>query len=195
MSGVYAIRNIDKDKYYVGSAADLRKRLMRWPSRLKGVKRRDVSRELWEDWQAGYQFEFLIVYATEYHQLEHCLLSQLGVDKLYNKTRASQHPKLTPEDERHFWSFVYRHPQGCWEWMGGLKGGKGKGEYGHWHHGGKDYRANRIAYLIWYGEAAFYPSLHVLHSCSNKLCVNPVHLSLGTNQENTVDYFQRERKK
>jgi len=194
--GVYAIYNVDDNMYYLGSASDLRKRLMQRHRQFhRDSKHHSIVQALWCDWKVGKRFVFLVAFATNYHQVEREFLLKIGTANLYNKNGGSKLPKLSVEDERNFWSYVYRWPRsvcskGCWEWQGGRAGGTrgiSIGEYGKW----RKWRAHRIAYLIWYGAEAFPPSLYVMHSCDNKLCVNPDHLSLGTNYDNISQYYNK----
>lgn len=77
---------------------------------------------------------------------------------------------------------------GCWLWSGCLdKDGYGKTMYG----GGNHIRSHRKSYLLHVGEIP--EGLCVLHKCDVRACINPDHLFLGTNQENTIDRNQKER--
>lgn len=51
--------------------------------------------------------------------------------------------------------------------------------------------AHRFSALLKYG--AITNEYCVLHSCDNKLCVNPNHLSLGTQQDNMLDMHRKGR--
>lgn len=83
-----------------------------------------------------------------------------------------------------FWKHVNKRSEGeCWEWTADLS----RSGYGSvWDSDkNKNASAHRYSYEIHYGEI---PSgLHVMHSCNNKKCVNPHHLSLGTPLQNTRD--------
>lgn len=75
---------------------------------------------------------------------------------------------------------------GCWLWAGCFN----EDGYGRITIGRYSYLAHRAA---WVAEGRGDPgSLHVLHHCDNRACVNPDHLFLGTNLDNVRD---RQRKK
>lgn len=78
-------------------------------------------------------------------------------------------------------------PNSCWEWHAQIDGG-----YGRFHVGGDvgQVRAHRFAWEQANGRAVA-AGMVVMHSCDNRACVNPAHLSEGTNHDNVLD---RERK-
>ena len=69
----------------------------------------------------------------------------------------------------------------CWEWTAT----KNSDGYGKFSIQGKQPGAHRVSYLIFVADIPL--GLFVLHSCDNPGCVNPAHLSLGTNQDNMND--------
>lgn len=88
--------------------------------------------------------------------------------------------------ESRFWSKVKRG-QECWEWQAALF----KTGYGKFNLNGKTVKSHRLSWELANGEI---PSgLFVLHRCDNRLCVNPSHLFLGTNQDNTDDMWSKGR--
>lgn len=76
---------------------------------------------------------------------------------------------------------------GCWEWLAS----KDKDGYGRFRWGAEKTRAHRAAYMLFKGQIV--GDLVVMHSCDNPGCVNPDHLSLGTNADNTADMVAKGR--
>jgi hypothetical protein len=94
-------------------------------------------------------------------------------------------------DDR-FWSKVNKsnHPQGCWVWQAG-KNNKG---YGLFRPGGIAPKelAHRLSFEAHKGQIP--PGRFILHSCDNRLCVNPHHLRVGDAKENVADMDSRSRR-
>jgi len=75
----------------------------------------------------------------------------------------------------------------CWIWQGTIM----NSGYGELKYQGKTWGAHRYSYFKHYGD--FDKNLFVCHHCDNKLCVNPGHLFLGTNQDNVNDMMKKNR--
>lgn len=72
----------------------------------------------------------------------------------------------------------------CWNWTGYLN------PNGYGDLKVKDLRgAHRVSYALFVGKIP--NGLIVMHSCDNKKCVNPAHLSVGTHSQNVSDGYAR----
>ena len=85
-----------------------------------------------------------------------------------------------------FWSKANK-TQHCWYWtLTRFRLG-----YGSVSYQGKIQSAHRVAYKLVHGEIP--AGMDVLHSCDNRACVNPEHLSLGDHKKNMRDKMERGR--
>ncbi len=87
-----------------------------------------------------------------------------------------------------FWPKVQKGPE-CWLWSG-CRGGS-LHRYGKIQYDGKDVLTHRISWLLHFGPIP--DGLCVLHKCDVTLCVNPLHLFLGTNNDNIKDKIKKGR--
>jgi hypothetical protein len=103
-------------------------------------------------------------------------------------------------DKRRFWEKVTPEPNsGCWLWAGSTQ----SNGYGQFQHGGRrDFailRAHRVSYFLSLGleprlQSSDMKTSVVMHSCDNRSCVNPGHLSIGTASRNQLDCLSRGRR-
>ncbi len=77
----------------------------------------------------------------------------------------------------------------CWLWTATI-GNK----YGQFWFKGGIIRAHRFSYALFVG--AIEPGKHILHrrECDNPSCVNPLHLYMGTHQDNMRDRDERTKR-
>jgi len=85
------------------------------------------------------------------------------------------------KDEQ-FWDYAEKKVE-CWEWTGKLL----SNGYGYFAKG----LAHRYAWSLINGEIP--KGMYVMHSCDNRKCINPEHLSIGTPKENTQDMVRKKR--
>ena len=82
---------------------------------------------------------------------------------------------------------VVVRPDGCHAWTGFVN----NHGYGQLRVGDRIVRAHRVAYMIAHGEID--DDRLCLHTCDNRVCVNPAHLYLGTPSDNVRDMVARRR--
>lgn len=91
-------------------------------------------------------------------------------------------------EERFFQKVV--KSDGCWTWTSATWGSG----YGFFWTGGerRNEYAHRFSWELANGQRV--PArMVIMHSCDNKLCVNPAHLFLGTHQDNANDKVSKKR--
>ena len=69
----------------------------------------------------------------------------------------------------------------CWQWISSTNGG-----YGQLFYQGTRSFAHRFSWEL-YHQRSIPPGLVIRHSCHNPLCVNPHHLTPGTQTQNMQD--------
>ncbi len=105
-----------------------------------------------------------------------------------------QKPLGFPTPEERFWSRINTLPgQGpngdCWEWTGGLAGTG----YGSIRFRTRYMSTHVLAWELTHNRRPA-TGCHILHSCDNRRCCNPIHLREGTPVENAQDATERQRR-
>lgn len=96
-------------------------------------------------------------------------------------------PGLTDRSIAYFWSNMYKREDGCWVW----RCRPTSGGYGNYQpKRGVNIPTHRLAWMLTHDDPG---NESVLHTCDNRLCCNPAHLFLGTQQENMTDKVAKGR--
>lgn len=96
---------------------------------------------------------------------------------------------LSLDDILRFWSHVDKRDQvSCWLWT---LTGRTNGGYGKLNINKTNQRAHRVSWFIHFGTIPNEDC--ILHTCDNRLCVNPNHLFIGTRGDNNTDRHQKGR--
>lgn len=93
------------------------------------------------------------------------------------------------EEQRFHEKYIIDEETGCWLWQA-ARSGRG---YGTMKIGGRKEAAHRISYELHKGPIP--DGLLGCHKCDVRLCVNPEHIFLGTNMDNTQDMINKGRQR
>jgi hypothetical protein len=103
--------------------------------------------------------------------------------------------EFTKEEIARFHKKYVKHDSGCWNWTAG-RFEVGYGMFSGFRGvGGTRKRtmgAHRVSWMI-HSQRPIPAGMCICHHCDNRLCVNPVHLYLGTYQDNNRDTIRRNR--
>lgn len=95
---------------------------------------------------------------------------------------------ITQNDIDRFWKYVnVASENDCWIWTGTLDANG----YGVYSAKRVLYKAHRVSYFL--HHKSIDKNLMCCHSCDNPPCVNPNHLWLGTQGENSLDRHKKGR--
>lgn len=114
--------------------------------------------------------------------------SCINCGKLFERSRPDQNSQKMCS-VRCRWEHYTEVPadvEACWEWVGTVA----NNGYGVLRVSGKVETAHRLALKL---DGLDVRNAHVLHSCDNRSCVNPIHLRLGTARDNVDDTMKRGR--
>lgn len=97
-------------------------------------------------------------------------------------------------DRDRFWKHVNApkdlNTKQCWLWTGAPSGKDGK--YAQTRMGARKEYVHRVAYEMFYNVQIPSDQL-VMHKCDVTLCVNPHHLTLGSQSDNMIDCSSKNR--
>lgn len=121
--------------------------------------------------------------------------------KHYNRLRSTgttgDGPRARLSLEERFWRNIRKAGSAeCWGWIGKSR----LSGYGFIGLGGRSAGkalAHRVSWEIHNGQipSGFgYHGAVIMHKCDNRLCVNPAHLTLGTQKENVLDMDMKGRR-
>jgi hypothetical protein len=89
---------------------------------------------------------------------------------------------------KRFWDKVkIAGPDECWEWQAHIGGNS----YGKLTFNRTTYSAHRFCFMLEHHEIP--DGMFVMHTCDNRICVNPKHLKLGTHKDNMRDMATKGR--
>lgn len=124
--------------------------------------------------------------STEINELATALTAaQAEIDSILAAT--AKKLGVTGEWVRYFIGRYRPGPSGCLEWKFAVD----VLGYARTRHPSGENKVHRISWVLQNGTIP--ASKKILHSCDNRRCVNPFHLSVGTQADNVADMMERGR--
>lgn len=108
-------------------------------------------------------------------------------DPLYQETPKRKFKMSDDEFKVWFFGSAKKTPSGCWLWTKGT----GQMGYGKVSFLGETEYTHRVAWILTHEDIP--DSQQVNHHCDTPRCINPEHLYLGTQAENSADMVRRHR--
>lgn len=84
---------------------------------------------------------------------------------------------------------ITKNEENCWVW----NKSKDKKGYGKTNYKNKIMLCHRLSWLLF--NKSLNNNMYVCHKCDNPSCINPDHLFLGTNRDNILDAYHKNRLK
>jgi len=119
-------------------------------------------------------------------------VEHLQLISAYDQTQAAQTAQMKPTrdtDIARFMEKVEKQPSGCWIWTATPSLA---GTYGLFWLDGQN-MGSHCASVVLFHKKSIPKKMVVMHSCDDRTCVNPDHLSVGTYKENMEDMIQKGR--
>ncbi len=182
--GVYALRHKKIKKFYVGSAANIHRRMLEHHTTLKkGRGWGGLQRAFNTYSKVGWHVEVLeeTPDALSASVREAKLLNSISKRLLFNKVFPVE-VILTPDLIRRYnANFIVDDGSGCWLWKSSFN----VDGYGMIDSKRQSLFAHRVGYQIANNDLE--PGALVGHKCNIKRCVNPAHLYKASYSDNAVD--------
>lgn len=197
--GVYRIVCLENNRSYVGATFNICSRIAKHVSDLASGIHKNKTLQKDYDIYGKECFDVIIVSSMPNATSESLLCAELEVfeifmDNIYNIAKPTiirqnagyiHLPEFNHVDIADFWHSVQKIDSACWEWRGRVN----QNRYGVF----RKYLSHRVSYFLNTGQQP--GKMQVMHSCDNPPCVNPAHLSLGTNRDNALDRIKKRRGK
>lgn len=90
----------------------------------------------------------------------------------------AHHKPLTARKLRNYWRNIDKQDNGCWIWTGGVNP-CGTGHMGVTIEGVLLTSAHRLGWYLAHNQLLDRRTI-IIHTCNNKLCQNPAHMTLDT---------------
>ncbi len=104
-------------------------------------------------------------------------------------SKPSEGEAQDPAIIRRFMEFVQKSAH-CWTWTGSRSSKEGYGLF--YLNGHQRTRAHRVSWELFHKEKIPI-GMNVCHHCDNPGCINPSHLFIGTDLDNTLDMIAKGR--